>query len=367
MAQSNSTAEPLPAAASSSVTATASPTSPASSRGNSTLLIGAIIGIALIAVVLWQFGPQLTGNVTATNSDVPIDSADIAAPIVPAGAISANLAQDIRDNEVKKRTLSKAKYTAQTYAVKRDEYDLYEKAAAAKNMTLDEITSFFFECCDLTKESDIFDALPAVPADFSSVAFDVATGTLHQIGQLGPEFYKQPEFYFHVGETAGANRFIAFKEWSNPHLEDWGDYGLGTYPNQQWGSVSKTGPNSEAVAVVFVMAGWGIQNYQGVSWVVDAKSLEFFDVTVEAESTGRPYHLISPTFPQFGANWADKITVRAKPKPNTPPGTYNIAINPVAPPKELSSKWNTEHRGVYVEIGSIRPGGNQVDLFVNVV
>lgn len=358
--------QPTPASSTSSSTVVSPPAtvSTASSGIKPIPLIVALIAIAIVGLLVWQL-PTLTGQVTATQTPIDTISPDAATPVVPAGVISANLLASIQDNETKKRVLSKAKYTAETYKINRAAYDLFEKAAAFKGMTLEEINAFFFECCDLTNEDDIFSNLPPIPSDFSTVAFDVATGSQLQIGQLESEYYKQPEFYFFVGETAGANRFIAFREWANPHLEDWGDYGVRTMPNQQWGNITKN-KNDEAAAVVFVTAGWGIQNYQGVMWIVDGKSLEYFDVSVETESTGKPYHLISPTFPQFGRNWSDKLSIRAKAKPGTPAGVYNIAINPVSPPKEVGSKWAKEHRGTYAEIGFIRPAGNQIDLFVTV-
>jgi hypothetical protein len=278
----------------------------------------------------------------------------------------ASVTARIGADEILKRTLTKAKYTIEVYKVDRTSYHLFDQAAEFLGVSKDEIKAFFLRCCDLTAEQDIFGDLPAIPKDFSTVAFDIATGAQLQIGQLTKDYYLQPEFYFHVGDTPGTNRHIAFRGWSQPELQYWGDNGHSSYPSEQWGNINKSKDNT-ARAVVFYAAGWNIQNYQGLMLVTDSNSKNFFDVDIRADSTGQPYFLLSPTFPKFGENWVEKVTVTIHAKPGTPAGDYRIGLNPTLPPTEINSKWLTDHRGIYFGgRGNIVAEGNQVDLFINV-
>ena len=325
----------------------------------------AIVLILILAGAFYFLQPKAAPTPGPTDT-APVVVASDDQVIADPTANDISFTDRVERNESLKRTLTKAKYTIELYRIDRSTYRLFESAAQFTNSTLDEINAFFFNCCDLTSEQDIFSELPPIPKDFSTVAYDIATGSLLQLGQITKDYYLQPEFYFNVGETAGSNRRIAFRGWAQPELEYWGDNGYLSYPNQQWGTVQKNNENL-ARAVVFYSAGWNIQNYQGLMLVPDAKSRELFDIEIQADSTGQPYFLLSPTFPKFYNNWAEKVTITVRAKPGTPPGQYTIGINPATPPNAVNIKWAGEHKGLYFSgRGSIAPEGNQIDLIIDV-
>ncbi len=111
---------------------------------------------------------------------------------------------------------------------------------------------------------------------------------------------------------------------------------------------------------------WNIQNWVGVHLIPNNDVLKYFDITISEESTGQPYFLLGPTFPRFSSVWATKVMITGKLKPGTPPGTYIVGVNPVAPATQLSQKWSEEHPGLYAPYGFIRPVDNYVSLTINV-
>ncbi|QQR92829.1 MAG: hypothetical protein IPJ89_01125 [Candidatus Iainarchaeum archaeon] len=192
-------------------------------------LIAAGVLILLIAGA-WYFSSAaapVPAPVTGTDTPSPT-----LAPSVEDRTSTETLTftQRVERNESLKRTLTKAKYTREIYSIDRRGYDLFESAANFTDSSLDEIKEFYLNCCDLTSEEDIFADLPPIPSDFAAVAYDIATGSLLQLGQITKGYYLQPEFYFHVGETAGANRRIAFRAWSQPELQYWGTMATSPIP-----------------------------------------------------------------------------------------------------------------------------------------
>ncbi|MEK6902662.1 MAG: hypothetical protein AABX02_03700, partial [archaeon] len=138
-----------------------------------------------------------------------------------------------------------------------------------------------------------------------------------------------------------------------------------TYPSQQYDTLSKTNRKTFK-ATIFVTNGWDIQNNVGVELIPTNADSKLFNLKISEDQTGKPYFLLGPTFPQFASNWATKIVVEGELKADTPPGTYTIGINPIAPPKELSEKWSKEHNGIYVPYGFLSPSGNYIDLIITV-
>lgn len=265
-----------------------------------------------------------------------------------------------------KSTLSKEKFLKKLYEVDRSSYNLYEKAAIYLGVSVEEISQFFFDCCDLANEEDIFSELPSVPADFSVVAYDVSIGKLNQIGLLSEAFYKQPEFYSFIDQETGiVNREFAFRPWSRPELNQWGDNGFQAYPSDQFDSIDLSGRKTFS-AVVFVTNGWNIQNHVGVQLVSDSESSKYFDITISEERTGQSYFLLGPTFPKFDNDWATKVVIEGTVKPGTPPGIYTIRVDPVAPASELAAKWADEHSGIYASYGFIVPSTGYINLQIDV-
>ncbi len=328
-------------------------------KSSNKLLWGGIAIIALVGVYfLFMVNPAASATTdTSTNSLGTIPSDSSASPI------SANTTENF--SESLKSELSKARYVKEVFKINRVVLDLYEKAAIFRGETLEEVTEFFYNCCGLTQESDIFAELPPVPADFAEVAYQLQTGRLYQIGALGAEYYTQPEFYFQGNLTALVNRRLAFRAWSEPQLQYWGDYGLSVYPSTQNTDVVKS-TRPTFTAVMFASTPWNIQNYIGMQLIADSKSKEYFDIKISEVRTGQPYFLLEPTFPYFYRNWATKVVIEGKVKPDTPPGDYVININPTLPPSELNITWADQHPGLYATYGALFPEDGYGKLFITV-
>lgn len=309
-----------------------------------------IVGIAALFVFFSPSAP-VQPSVPAA---LPDSSTDSVAPLAPESS-------ETLDNTA----LSKSKYLIQLYTIDRDAYNLFEQAAAYRNETLAETKKFFLNCCDLQSEEQIFEELPPIPSDFSTVAYNFATGQLYQLGSVSGSYYKQPELYFHTDQTAVSNRKLAFSGWSKPQLNYWGDYGMTATPGSQFGKVDK-GTHKTFTAAVFLANGWNIQNWVGTHMVVNQSAKEYFDITVSEEQTGQPYFLLGPTFPYFSKDWATKIIIKGTVKSTTPPGEYIVRVNPVAPPAELSQKWSEDHVGIYVPYGGLVPDTGFVTLNITV-
>lgn len=311
------------------------------------------VGVVLIAIIAWSF--------LSSNPVLP--------PINESAELSDGTVPETLDNpeanlQALKTTLSKEKFLQKLYETNRDEYNLYEKAAVKMGVSVQDIQQFFFDCCDLQNESDIFSELPPIPQDFPKVAYDVSSGKLYQIGLLGQEYYKQPEFYTFVDQETGVvNREYAFRPWKDPQLDQWGDNGMQAYPADQYTSVSLS-KDGTFRAAVFVTNAWNIQNYVGINLVTNDEANDQFDITIIEDQTGKSYFKLDPTFPRFGENWATKVIIEGKVKPTTAPGEYTITINPVSPPTELSAKWADEHTGLYAPYGFIKPSDGYINLHI---
>ncbi len=334
----------------------------AKSLGSSPLKYAVVGVVVLLAIVVLVSNPSILGpktNTALSNNLPPVES--------PSEIVLPDSFDDPSINlEFLKNTLSKEKFLKKLFEVDRDSYHLYDKAAKFMGITTEEVTQFFYNCCDLTSEADIFSELPPVPEGFSATAYDVSTGKLNQIGLLDESYYKQPEFYSFIDDQTGViNREYSLRPWSKPVLNQWGDNGMQAYPADQFDSLSLSG-RKEFTATIFVTNGWNIQNYVGLQLVANSEALKYFDITISEDLTGKSYFLLSPTFPRFTKDWATKVFVTGKIKPNTPPGTYQITINPVQPAKELSTKWANDHPGLYAAYGFIAPSSGYINLTIDV-
>ncbi|MBM3281874.1 MAG: hypothetical protein FJY86_00850 [Candidatus Diapherotrites archaeon] len=314
--------------------------------------------IVVLAAYLFLNASTLFPATTPPSTDTALSPAEATLPET-FDDHSANL-------QVLKSTLSKEKFLKKLFEVDRSTYHLYDKAAQFLGVSNEEVTQFFYNCCDLTKESDIFSELPPISDHFSATAYDVSIGKLNQIGLLDEGFYKQPEFYTFIDQETGVvNREFSFRPWTRPELNQWGDNGMQAYPADQFDSVEITGRDT-FTAVVFVTAGWNIQNYVGVNLVPNHDVTNYFDIAISEEKTGKSYFLLGPTFPRFSREWATKVVIDGKVKPGTPAGRYVIGINPVAPPSQLNQKWSEEYPGLYAPHGFIRPTDNYISLVIDV-
>lgn len=316
-------------------------------------------GVALVLII----GVVLAYALFAPSSSAPANPIDT--PLTEIDSTSTTSLSSDSSGTPDSTALSKSKYLMQLYTVDRDSYNLFEKAAAYRNESLQDTQKFFLNCCDLASEEEIFSELPPVPSDFSKVAFNFATGQLYQLSSMTASYYTQPELYFHSDQTALVNRKLAFSGWSQPQLNYWGDYGGSATPADQYGVVSKKDRKSFNAAV-FVTNGWNIQNWIGVHMVTNQSASQYFDITISEEKTGQPYFLLGPTFPKFSRDWATKLTISGTVKDTTPPGVYQVRVNPIQPPKELSQKWSDDHLGIYVPYGGLVPDTGFITLNITV-
>lgn len=321
-----------------------------------------VIGVLVILVAVLALPSILVPvSTTSQNTLAPAESTSTNELVVP-----DTIENHALNLELMKNTLSKEKFLKKLFSVDRDSYDLYEKAAQYLGVSVQEVTQFFFDCCDLKNEEDIFSELPSVPTDFPSVAYDVSQGKLYQIGLLDETYYKQPEFYTFIDlETGIVNREYSLRPWSQPQLNQWGDNGMQAYPAEQFDNLSISDRQTFS-AVIFVTNAWNIQNWVGVHLVPNSDTLKNFDLTISEETTGQPYFLLGPTFPKFTRDWATKVTIEGKLKPGIAPGKYVVGVNPVPPANELSQKWSDDHPGLYAPYGFLRPADNYISLVIDV-
>ncbi len=316
------------------------------------LIVG---GIVVLVVAAWAFG--LFGT---TSPPTLIASGELDA-VTP--TTYNNSASNL---QLLKSSLSKEKFLKSLYKIDRENYDLYEQAAEHLGLSLEETQQFFFDCCDLTKESDIFAQLPPIPDDFAEVAYGISIGTVGQIGLLNEGYSTQPEFFTFVNQETGVvSREFMFKGYTDVDLSQWVDHGIQAYPADQYDTLSKSGRTSFR-ANVFITNVWNNQNFEGINLVANSKAYECFDLTIAEDSTGKSYFLLGPTFPYFHRDWATKVVIEGVLKPNAPLGDCLVQIDPVAPPSELSSKWSSEHPGIYVPYGFLHPSDSYINLHITI-
>jgi len=301
-------------------------------------IIVAVVAIAALAVLA-------TGNPGFLNAtgNATVASVDGTQNTVGAGAGNS-------PNVEPEQYLIRQRYFEEVFKPNREEYNMFEKAAAYLNKPVNQMPEFF----NLRSEDEIFGGLPQIPTDFSEISYLLANGRYFSIGYLEEEYYKQPEFYPNFKE-------YGLRYWTQPNTKIWVPNGYGSYPAEQWTTIEK-GKNTEFTAVVFFYAGWGVQTFQGVTLMPDSRSKQYFDIEITPQN-----FLLGPSFPKFYDNWAYKIAINGKPKPGTPPGNYLIGINVERPPADLKSKWEFDHKNIYFDaVGGIAPTGNQIQLNITV-
>ncbi len=302
-----------------------------------------VAGLLVLVValgVVFQNGINPTGLVIASRAD----NASLSNESIPPGGSAA-------DGKVTpSQFLSRQQYFEEAFRIDRESYAIFEKAADFSGRLLDQMPAYF----SLGDEEQIWSQLPPVPNDFSEIAFLLATGKFFAIQDLDERYMKQPEFYPGFKDTG-------LRFWTQPDATSWASNGYGTYPSEQWADLT-LGETDTFEATVFIYSGFGVQTYQGLSLFVDAASQSFFDVSVSPDT-----FVLEPTFPQFHPEWAKKILVTGKIKPETPAGEYTITVNVGIPPESKRQEWGTEYRNLYADAASgVRPSGNPITLHVTV-
>ncbi|MEK6941354.1 MAG: hypothetical protein AABW85_00670 [archaeon] len=250
-------------------------------------------------------------------------------------------------------------YFKEVFRPKRDTYKLFEKAALFLKKDISLVPAYF----SLKNEEEIFSSLDKSAENFSEIAYLFANGQYFTIGLLGPEFYKQPELYPNF-------KTIGLRYFTKPDPTSWVTNGYGTYPSLQYDSLEK-GKREEFSGVVFFYTAWGVQTFQGVTISPSAESQKYFDIAISIDDGEKVINdesfLLEPVFPRFYKNWAYKIVIKGKLKPNTPPGDYSVNFNVEIPPQELQSKWQFEHKNLYSNAAqAIQPSGSPIEFKIQV-
>ncbi len=242
-------------------------------------------------------------------------------------------------------------YFREVYRPRRETYKLFERAAKYFGKDIEYVKKYF----GLNSEEEIFAELPKPAEDFSEIAYLFASGKFFAIGLLKPEYYLQPELYPNF-------KINGLNYWTKPDPRYWTPHGYGSYPSEQWDTLSLS-ERKEFTGVVFVQTGWGVQTYQGVSLLPDSEFVKHFDVEITPQN-----FLLEPAWPKFHKNWAQRVLITGKAKPGTPPGNYNLTMNVYPVPKELREKWEFEHKNLYFDaaVSSVKPAGNFIDFHITV-
>jgi hypothetical protein len=201
----------------------------------------------------------------------------------------------------------------------------------------------------------VFDLLPPVPNDFLYKVYLIKYGKFVNIADLGPEYYKQPEF--DPDFTKFGLRY--WNEWKEKNYTKkyWGTVGLRSYPFSQHVIAA---PGYSFNVTVFLSSNWNIETYQGIhlttkfissaqtedgKFISSAKDGEkYINVNVTPNE-----FLLTPAFPQFSENWVQKLTFTGKIADNAPKGTYILSMDTGKPGEVNSDKWLLEYLNLYSE------------------
>ncbi|MFH1391145.1 MAG: hypothetical protein ABIH20_02420 [Candidatus Diapherotrites archaeon] len=303
-------------------------------------IIISIVAIVIVGAFALLFFNQPT-NPLIVLSDEPVVS-DTELPL-------ADVKEDSR--VLPTEFAVRQQYFEEAFKPKRDEYDLFESAADHLGIPIEDVPEYF----TLNSEYEIFDQLPPIPEDFSEVSFLFANGRTYDIGSFSEEYFLQPEFYPNFKE-------IGLRYWAKPDAKYWGTSGYGSYPAEQFDTLSLSG-RTDFTAVVFFYTSYGVQTYQGTSIIPTKETLENFDVEITPDT-----FVLTPTFPRFSADWGRQLVIKGKLKEGKPPGQYSVNFSIVAPPIEKKREWSFKYRNLYFDASNtVAPSGFPINFIINVI
>lgn len=201
---------------------------------------------------------------------------------------------------------------------------------------------------------ELFANLPPFPEDFYAMKVLVEFGKIPDLGRVGEEYYKQPEFYPQF-ETNGVQMM------QNPPVGRWAPYGYGSYPSE---TLVATTNDTEFTVYTYFHSSWLVESYQGLGLVPvfpavanmlqnefpdgaryvaqnPNEAQKYFDVSITPGAI-----LLEPAFPVFGKNWAQRVAMKIKVK-GAPKGRYVIGIGIGSVPKELDAQWVWKYKTAY--------------------
>ena len=215
----------------------------------------------------------------------------------------------------------------------------------------------------------VFADLPSYPSNLNEIKILVSYGKIKDLTTIEDKYYKQPEFYLNW-DPSGIDSFF------NPPGGYFGAFGYGAYPAD---TVATVKPGEALKLGTFFKTSWGVENYQGMQLVAvfpeyaeskpgqievsqdPTKARNYFDVSIDPS-----IFILEPTFGVFEKDWAKKITVVIKVKPDTLIGKYVVGISPIAPPSEMEDQWLNQYGLRYVSAGGQDVGRPFYQVFIEV-
>lgn len=215
----------------------------------------------------------------------------------------------------------------------------------------------------------VFTNLPPYPNNLNEIKILVRYGKIRDLTTIEEKYYKQPEFYLNW-DPSGIDSFF------NPPGGYFGAFGFGVYPAD---TVAIVKPGEVLKLGTFFKTSWGVENYQGMQLTAvfpehaeskagrievsqDPKRVRnYFDVSIDPD-----IFILEPTFGIFEKDWARRITIIIRVKPDIPPGKYVVGISPTAPPSEIEDQWLTQYGLRYVSAGGQEVGRPFYQVFIEV-
>lgn len=242
-----------------------------------------------------------------------------------------------------------------------------------------------------------FDELPEYPEDLERVAVAVSHNKLlvseNFSETLADEhYYKQPEWYApddKVFDNQGLPLYIELinkinaynnmteeeKQNAPPLYTSW--YGWGAYPGSL--IISELEPGQTAKTITFIRNGWAIVKYQefvlngvfpdeplgcksaGYNEIINPVEAEkYFDVSITPNE-----FLLTPTYPEFTYDWAEKVEIEITAHENTPPGKYVMGLEAGSVSPEQHDKNFRKYWGSLID--GAKRGGYPYTVCINVV
>ena len=206
----------------------------------------------------------------------------------------------------------------------------------------------------------VFRELPEMPEDFGAVKALLLTGDIDSMcDRLNESYWKQPEFY--PLHELGYNAMLNYDGRR-------GISGYGAFPAE---AMTGAKPGDEINTCFFIQTAWVIDSVQGLKLnPVFPDNIGFSENGFGPQSSIRYVEqngeqnkkyftlelsqrniLLMPTWGIFKYNWTQKINVKVKVSPNTPPGRYIIGAGVSSPDAQYHEEWLWKYKTLYTETG----------------
>lgn len=175
---------------------------------------------------------------------------------------------------------------------------------------------------------ELTEVLPEKERNFPLITREIYAGAPIDLCTLSEGVYKWPDFYPNWPNAKA-------REYDSHDYSRWIPYGYGAYPADVGYTATGLKAGDELTQCMIVRAGFGAETWQGIRLVASADGP--FDVSLE------PDHIkLSPSFPKFTYDWAQKVMVRIRATGPVQPGTYTVSVNAVQPDDVYNRQWIME-------------------------